>query len=128
MVADAIQIARKAAQAAFEKYHYDGIAEVSEWVKLKDENGATSQREKIIVKDQPCHLSFENVTTVDQTTSAAHVTQTVKLFVAPDLNIKPGAKITVKQADITAVYTHSGKAAVYDTHQEIMLDLFERYA
>jgi hypothetical protein len=128
MVADTIQIARKAAQTAFEKYHYDGVADVSEWVKVKDKNGAISQREKIIVKDQPCHLSFENVTTVDQTTSAAHVTQTVKLFVAPDLNIKPGAKITVKQADITSVYMHSGKAAVYDTHQEIMLDLFERYA
>lgn len=128
MVADAIQAARKAARSAFEKYHYDGTVTVSEWEKIKDpETGLTHQGEKILFKNQPCHLSAESNATATQTTSAAQVSQVIKLFVSPDLDIKPGSKITVTQAGITAVYTHSGKAAVYDTHQEIVLDLFERF-
>lgn len=129
MVADAIQAARKAARSAFEKYHYDGIVTVSEWGKTKDpETGLTHQGEKILLKNQPCHLSAESNAAATQTTSAAQVSQVIKLFVSPDLDIKPGSKIVVTQAGITTAYTHSGKAAVYDTHQEIILDLFERFA
>lgn len=129
MVADTIQAARKAARSAFEKYHYDGTVTVSEWEKTKDpETGLTHQGEKILLKNQPCHLSAESNAAATQTSSIAQVSQIIKLFISPDLSIKPGSKITVTQAGITAVYVHSGKAAVYDTHQEIILDLFERFA
>lgn len=124
-----VQAARKAARSAFEKYHYDGTATVSEWGKVKDkESGLTTQGEVILLENQPCHLSKEKDAAVAQTVSAAQVSQTVKLFIAPDIQIKAGSKITVTQAGVTAMYTHSGKATVYDTHQEILLDLFEKFA
>lgn len=124
-----VQAARKAARSAFEKYHYDGTATVSEWGKVKDkESGLTTQGEVILLENQPCHLSKEKDATAAQTVSAAQVSQTVKLFIAPDIQIKAGSKITVTQAGVTAMYTHSGKATVYDTHQEILLDLFEKFA
>lgn len=124
-----VQAARKAARSAFEKYHYDGTATVSEWGKVKDkESGLTRQGEVILLENQPCHLSKERDAVTDQTVSAAQVSQTVKLFIAPDIQIKAGSKITVTQAGVTAMYTHSGKATVYDTHQEILLDLFEKFA
>lgn len=124
-----VQAARKAARSAFEKYHYDGTATVSEWGKVKDkESGLTTQGEVILLENQPCHLSKERGAAADQTVSAAQVSQTVKLFIAPDIQIKAGSKITVTQAGVTAMYTHSGKATVYDTHQEILLDLFEKFA
>lgn len=124
-----VQAARKAARSAFEKYHYDGTATVSEWGKVKDkESGLTKQGEVILLENQPCHLSKESSVPAEQTVSAAQVSQTVKLFIAPDIQIKAGSKITVTQAGITAMYTHSGKSTVYDTHQEILLDLFEKFA
>lgn len=124
-----VQAARKAARSAFEKYHYDGTATVSEWGKVKDkESGLTKQGEMILLEDQPCHLSKESSAPAEQTVSAAQVSQTVRLFIAPDIQIKAGSKITVTQAGITVMYTHSGKSNVYDTHQEILLDLFERFA
>lgn len=124
-----VQAARKAARSAFEKYHYDGTATVSEWGKVKDkESGLTTQGEVILLENQPCHLSKEKDAAVAQTVSAAQVSQTVKLFIAPDIQIKAGSKITVTQAGVTAMYTHSGKATVYDTHQEILLNLFEKFA
>lgn len=124
-----VQAARKAARSVFEKYHYDGTATVSEWGKVKDkESGLTKQGEVILLENQPCHLSKESSAPAEQTVSAAQVSQTVKLFIAPDIQIKAGSKITVTQAGITAMYTHSGKSTVYDTHQEILLDLFEKFA
>ena len=124
-----VQAARKAARSAFEKYHYDGTATVSEWGKVKDkESGLTKQGEVILLENQPCHLSKESSAPAEQTVSAAQVSQTVKLFIAPDIQIKAGSKITVTQVGITAMYTHSGKSTVYDTHQEILLDLFEKFA
>lgn len=129
MVNATVQAARKAARSAFEKYHYDGTATVSEWGKVKDkESGLTTQGEVILLENQPCHLSKEKDAAAVQTVSAAQVSQTVKLFISPDIQIKAGSKITVTQAGITAMYTHSGKTTVYDTHQEILLDLFEKFA
>lgn len=129
MVNATVQAARKAARSAFEKYHYDGTATVSEWGKVKDkESGLTKQGEVILLENQPCHLSKESSAPAEQTVSTAQVSQTVKLFIAPDIQIKAGSKITVTQAGITAMYTHSGKSTVYDTHQEILLDLFEKFA
>ena len=129
MVNATVQAARKAARSAFEKYHYDGTATVSEWGKVKDkESGLTKQGEVILLENQPCHLSKESSAPAEQTVSAAQVSQTVKLFIAPDIQIKAGSKITVTQAGINAMYTHSGKSTIYDTHQEILLDLFEKFA
>ena len=54
--------------------------------------------------------------------------QATKLFISPDITIKPGSKITVTQTGVTTEYTGSGVPAVYPTHQEIMLELFESWA
>lgn len=129
MVNANVTAARAAARAAYEEYHYDGLATVSEWQKTKNaETKLTGHGEVVVLTDQPCHLSIEGKAAGEQSASAASIVQTTKLFISPDLQIKPGSKITVTQAGVTNVYTHSGKSAVYDTHQEIVLDLFEKWA
>lgn len=47
-----------------------------------------------------------------------------KLFISPDVAIKAGSKIIVTQHGRTTEYSNSGVPAVYPTHQEIMLTLF----
>ena len=54
--------------------------------------------------------------------------QTIKLFIAPEIDIKPGSKIDVTHLGVTTSYKRSGNPAVYHTHQEIMLELWENYA
>ena len=49
----------------------------------------------------------------------------MKLFISPDVLIKAGSKIIVTQHGRTTEYSNSGVPAVYPTHQEIMLTLFE---
>lgn len=117
----AIKAARKAIEST-----YIGSLVVIEHQKVKDEvTKLTGYKDVAVIENQPCKLSFESLKTASQSDSAATVTQTTKLFVSPDIVIKAGSKITVTQAGITTDYTCSGVPAVYLTHQEIILDLFE---
>lgn len=124
----AVQAARQAARKAIEAM-FDGVLSVTEHQKVKDEKTKlTKYQDVVVLSDQPCKLSFERLQTAIQSDSAASIAQTTKLFVSPDIVIKAGSKITVKQAGVTTDYTCSGVPAVYDTHQEITLDLFEDWA
>lgn len=81
-----------------------------------------------VLTDQPCRLSFKNITTTNQTTTAATITQITKLFIAPEIIIKPGSKITVFQNGVTCEYKNSGKPAMYSSHQEVILELFQGWS
>mgnify|MGYP000058423189 FL=1 len=120
----AYKAARKAMEAT-----YSGVLTVTERRKVRNEQTKlTSVEDVVVLLNQPCKLSFESVAPVQQSETAAAVSQTVKLFLAPDVMISPGSKLTITQNGVTGDYTRSGVAAVYPTHQEIMLELFERWS
>ena len=122
-----IEQARRAARKALERT-YEGRATVYEYQSVRDpDTFLTDFKEVTVLEDQPCKLSFENLTTTDEN-HVATVAQGVKLFLSPDVSIKPGSKITVTQNGVTTEYSSSGVPAKYPTHQEIMLKLFERWA
>lgn len=107
---------------------YTGRCTVSEYKEIKDkETGISKPNEIITLKDIPCRLSFKTVSAADLDYGNA-LSQEVKLFVSPDIDIKDGSKITVTQNGVTTDYTNSGKPAVYSNHKEIILDLFRRWA
>ena len=94
----------------------------------RSKNQNYNRKDVVVLEDEPCRLSYSSVSAVDQTESAAKTAQVTKLFLSPDVQIKPGAKITVTQAGRTRTYECGSVAAVYPTHQEIVLQLSERYA
>lgn len=107
---------------------YKGKCTITEHQKITKADHSTVFQDVIVYQDKPCRLSFESVTTTDQTESANKLVQTIKLFISPDIVIKPGSKISVKQDNINADYKSSGVSAIYPTHQEIYLDVFEGWA
>lgn len=124
----AILAAQAAARKAQESTYF-GLVTVTEYQKVKDERSKlTSGEEVIVLEAQPCHLSFESLAAATQTESAASVAQGVKLFLSPDVTVKAGSKVTVTQDGVTTDYVCSGVPAVYATHQEINLELYEDYA
>ena len=124
----AIQAAQEAARKAIEGTYFGSLS-ITEQRKVKDEKSKLTKTEPVVVlENQPCKLSFETVKATAISDATATVTQITKLFVSPEISIKPGSKITVTQDGITTDYTHSGVPAVYPTHQEILLELFERWA
>ena len=123
-----IQAAQKAARKAIEATYF-GTLTVTEMQKVRNEKSKLMEEvETVVIKDQPCRLSFEKLQAAVQSESAATITQGVKLFVSPDIAIKAGSKLTVTQDNVTTDYIRSGVSAVYPTHQEITLELYEDYA
>lgn len=122
-----VQAAQGAARKAVEAT-YSGTLTVTEMKKDMDTRSKLTKTGPVVVlEDQPCRLSFETLRAAVQTDTAAAVTQITKLFVSPDVVIRPGSKITVTQDNVTTDYTRSGVPAVYPTHQEIVLELFKEY-
>lgn len=125
----AVETAQMAARKAIESTYCDK-ATVRQYGKVIDEksrlvkpNGCVA-----VLENVPCRLSFENITQAVQTESKAKISQAVKLFIPPDVTIRPGSKITVMHGGMTTDYAFSGFPAVYATHQEIMLELWEERA
>ena len=85
-------------------------------------------KEVSVVENQPCKLSFEKLNAVVQTGTAAKQTQGTKLFIAPEIKVKPGSKIIVEQNGVTTEYSASGVPAVYPSHVEIKLELLRGWA
>lgn len=121
--------AQKAARKAIEST-YSGVCTVIERRDVRDERTKiTRKKEEVpVAENQPCKLSFEKLNAVVQTDTAAKLTQGTKLFIAPEIKIKPGSKIIVEQNGTTTEYSASGEPAVYFSHSEYMLELFKGWA
>jgi len=90
--------------------------------------GRTVYTEEAVAESVPCRLSFSNISATTPDSSAAKVTQKVKLFLDPAVELPPGSKLTVTQNGMTGQYAQSGKPAIYTHHKEVPLRLFERWA
>lgn len=120
----AVVKARKAIESL-----YDGKCTIIEHQKIKKENKSTGFQEVVVLADVPCRLSFKTITNTNQTeTAASAVVQITKVFLAPEIQVKPGSKLTITQNDVTTEYKSSGEPAFYSTHQEIVLELFKGWA
>lgn len=119
----AIEAARKAIEST-----YTGKCTVTVCREIKDKKTKITHTnaEVVVVKNQPCKLSFEKISAAVQTKTAALISQSTKLFISPKIKVEPGSKIIVEQNGIKTGYCASGEPAVYPTHQEIMLELLER--
>lgn len=107
---------------AVEKY-YDKRCTVTEYQKTKV-NGVVSFAEVKVLVDAPCRLSYSTITSNDETDSVSKIRQVTKLFISPFVTIPTGSKITIDGVD----YSRSGVPAVYNTHQEIVLELFKGWS
>ena len=124
MVLDKALLAmRKAIEAM-----YKDTCDVIEHQKVTDPvTKKTGFADATVLMEQPCRLSYKSVTPTGDGNTAS-VSQEIKLFISPDVIIKEGSKIIVTHKGVAEAFTRSSKAAVYDTHQEITLELFDRWA
>lgn len=107
---------------------YDGKCTVTVREEYEKGNGATGFKEIVLFENEPCRLSFSNTSSTKEGEVAASVSQVTQLFIGPNVNIPPGSKITVVQNGDTVDYSKSGVKAKYETHQEIILELWKRWS
>lgn len=107
---------------------YIGTCTITEYQKVKKDNKSTGFQDVIVLENQPCKLSFSSITSTSQTETAAMVVQTAKVLIAPEIQIKPGSKLTITQNGVTTEFKNSGKPAMFGSHQEIILELFKGWS
>lgn len=108
---------------------YTGVCDVYEFGPSKDPvTNITKHQEQLVHAAAPCRLSFSTTEEATQGDGPAIVSQVVKLFIAPDLEIKPGSKIVITQNGRTFEYASSGAPAVYTNHQEVVLVIFKGWS
>lgn len=107
---------------------YIGTCTITEHQKVKKENKSTGFQDVIVLENQPCKLSFEKITNTSQTETAALVVQIAKVLIAPEIQIKPGSKLTITQNNVTTEFKNSGEPAMFGSHQEIILELFKGWS
>lgn len=117
-----VVVARKAIEST-----YTDKCNITEYVNTKINNVVSTSKE-LITSDEPCRLSFSKLSSTTESDEASSVAQIIKLFISPDIEIKPGSIIEVSRNNKTTRYKASGKPAVYLTHQEIILELEQRWA
>ena len=116
---DAWKQARKAIES-----RYKGLCDILEKRKVKDEvTKATVLKDIAVLSNQPCRLSYSSSGAANQTDTVSNIEQTIKLFIAPEIKIAPGSKLRITQNGPTTDYISSGVPAVYETHQEVSLEL-----
>lgn len=120
---DYIAIARKKIES-----HYDSICDIIERQSVIENNITKDKKEVTVESEKPCRVSFEDIYANTETDTETKKNQKIKLFIAPELVIKPGSKIVVKGGGRTTTYKNSGEPAIYNTHQEIMLELWKGWA
>ena len=79
----------------------------------------------ILLADEPCRISYESIPSTTPDNGTAIVSQAVKLFLRPDVDIPPGSTFVVARQGRTETYVSSGQPAIYPAHQEISLKLKE---
>jgi hypothetical protein len=111
-------------RSALESLYEDtcNVYESREYIK---ENGSTGHREELVTADIPCRISYKSINAGTETDKADYKEQLVKLFIAPEISIKPGSRVEVTRNGSTTMYKASGEPAIYYGHKEIVLELWE---
>lgn len=118
---------RLKAKMAIEKL-YEDTCNIYTYEKITEANtGITRQVKKIYLENISCRVSFSNFpsTTDDE---QAKLTQSIKLFLPSDILIKAGSYVSICRQGLITDYVCSGKPAIYKTHQEINLELYNDFA
>ena len=117
-----IDKARIKARKAIESL-YDCTCNISGYEDYKDPvTKATKQVLKDKCINQPCKVSRQSLSKNNQTDTVNQVTYEIKLFIAPELEIKQGDIIEVtNKLGVKETYTAGEGLPPYSNHQEIIL-------
>ncbi len=103
---------------------YDSTCKVSRYVETETTSGETrlSEEPELVYIDQPCRISQKTLSSNKQTEVENEISYEIKLFIAPELEIRQGDTIIVtNKLGRTQTYTAGEPFPPYPTHQEVSL-------
>ena len=106
---------------------YDGRMTVEEARKEKNAKNITALVWSAVIEDAPCRVSYKTIAPVGRSDTVDSIAQAITLFTVPNIDIKPGSRVTVTQRGRTMRFSCAGIPAVYESHQEIPLTRWEEH-
>lgn len=104
---------------------WKGVCNIMEYQSVYDTTThQTTHTATTIVENEPCRVSYTRESLVS-VAGVPTTTQTILLFIRPDIDIKAGSVIEVTQNGRTIKYKGSSTTAKYTNHQEVVLELYE---
>lgn len=94
---------------------------------VQAEGGAEELREETIASGVRCRLSYIEAGAA-QLDVAARLGQRAKLMLGSELEVPAGSLITVERCGRQVKYRSSGAPRLYSSHQEIEMELSDRWA
>ena len=116
-----------AIRTQYEKMYQD-TCDIVEYQKSRNEDGSTGFKEVTVETGIPCRLSYKSGTATGETESASHLTQDIEVFLSPDLVIEPGSKLVIAHLGRSIEFKCTGEPSIYQTHQELHLEIFKGWA
>lgn len=101
------------------------------YVQTETINEVTKRTEFIespIIENEICKLSFNSLNSAELQDNVSSISQSITLFISNKVNIPSGSKIVITRGENTFTYKNSGEPKIFTHHQEIKLELFERWA
>lgn len=114
-------------QKKFADVMYTDVCNIYNQKKIKV-NNKTKFESVLVVENEPCRLSYDSPRIAVQTESSANISNNVKLFISPQIDVAEGSRIEVTREGNIYQFKCSGVPSMYPTHQEIKLELAEVYA
>lgn len=82
--------------------------------------------EKVLIYENiPCRLSYKMTSSVVNNDKYNVPVQIIKLFISPNIDIKKGSKLVILHNGKEKEYKRSSEPVIYETHQEIILEIDE---
>lgn len=112
-----------------EKLYFDKCSVYEYEEKTDSVTHQTVGCENMIFENLPCRLSYNKSSAENNDEcGVGTVSQSAELIISTDYDIKAGSKIVVtKQTGQTVSYKTNGVPSYYPSHQQITLELFERW-
>ena len=85
-----LERARTLARKAMADTYFTEKCDVIEMQSVRNEQTKITKTSEVkVLENQPCKVSYGSLNTVGQTGTGATNRQTIKLFISPDITIKP---------------------------------------
>ena len=113
--------AMKTARKSIESM-YCGTCDVVIKESYEADDYTTKFRDVTLIESEPCRLTNKsnNKASLGNVPEFIHE---IKVLINPDIVVPEGSKLIISQNGITEAYKNSGKSMMYNTHQEILLEL-----
>ena len=117
-----------AAERAALEMTYEDTCTIYRMEEVTGSNKITKAERVPVAENVICSLSSMQIRPSEQTAAQNDIEYTVKLFLGPEINIRPGDQIDVKRfgrvnpaSETVLKYESTGQPMIYATHQEIMV-------